>query len=321
MPSFEQDFDRLKALYDEGFPLSKAAVQIGISAMTASNWMRKAGIEVKYRRTNSEGGVGPLQHICDQCGKTYIATHAKSRFCSRSCTNDWQRVQGRNIICPCGKKVGVEEGNRTYSSAKKYCSDGCRAKYSGKRQRDESKWETYICRNPNCGKEFERRKNSRNAKHYCSLACSNKMTKTKHHVVLKDDDVLLDSSWEAFFWGACKIAKIPIERFDRERGVEWAPGKWYAPDFWLPRHLIAIEIKGYEDDYDQTRWDAFSDPGRAAFTDTGRALCVFHREELATVTPAKLAAFLDRAVIEKMQVDDEHPGKFGGSILSPGCFE
>jgi hypothetical protein len=122
-----------------------------------------------------------------------------------------------------------------------------------------------------CGTEFTRRKNSRNAKIYCSLACANKETKKKHHIVLRDDDVVFDSAWEAFFYGACKIAKIPIERFDRDHGVAYDPeylDRWYAPDFWLPdvqawvgRTGVAIEIKGVEDDRDETRWTAFRSTG------------------------------------------------------------
>lgn len=175
-------------------------------------------------------------------------------------------------VCPCGKTVEPTPGTTTrWVYTKKYCSAECRREYSiNGNQRDPKNWATYTCRNPDCGQTFERRKNSRNAKHYCSLACSNKMTKKKHHIVLRDDDVVLDSSWEGLFYCACKFAKVPIERFDRKYGVQWDDNldHWYAPDFWLPeiqawvdRKGVAVEIKGHPDDDDPAKWAAFRADG------------------------------------------------------------
>lgn len=156
-------------------------------------------------------------------------------------------------MCPCGVQIHLAEGKKYVSAAKKYCSEPCREEYGQKRQPDPSKYHTFNCQN--CGKEVTRRKsfNHGSAK-YCSNPCAQRHTKKKYHIVLRDDDVLLDSSWEAFFWGACRTAKIPIERFDRQYGVQWGTDGWYAPDFWLPSYRLAVETKGLRDPDDRLKW-------------------------------------------------------------------
>jgi hypothetical protein len=91
---------------------------------------------------------------------------------------------------------------------------------------------------------------------YCSNVCAQKHTKAIRHIMIKESDVVLDSTWEALFWGLCGFNKIEIERFDRQNAIEWKPNCWYAPDFWLPDYDIAIEVKGFADPDDEERWSA-----------------------------------------------------------------
>lgn len=112
-----------------------------------------------------------------------------------------------------------------------------------------------------------------------------KHTKRKRHIVLRDeDDVVLDSSYEAMVWGMLRLAKIPVERFDRQHGVAWREGGWYAPDLWLPDHEVAIECKGYEDPDDPARWDAYRS--------TGVRLVVLDRTTLRTLSCEALEAMV-----------------------------
>lgn len=218
----------------------------------------------------------------DECGQTFEvrgnAADAQRRFCGRPCARlvenqarsvrkqeEW--VQSPLSLCPCGEARIPYEVRATT----KYHSPECRERYGKKKGRDPEVWLKYTCQNPSCGAEFERRKSfSRGNVKYCSIPCSNKCTKTKQHIVV-DDAVVLDSSWESLFWGLCGFMKFPVERFDRERGVEWRDGGWYAPDFWMPTLSIAVEVKGLEDPDDVTRWVTFRER---------TALAVVQRDEL-----------------------------------------
>jgi hypothetical protein len=82
-------------------------------------------------------------------------------------------------------------------------------------------------------------------------------TKTKHHMAFRDDDVLLDSSWEGLFYCLLKFLKIPVERADRSIAIEWSSGRLYAPDFYLPGPNAYVEIKGNEEPEDPEKWTAF----------------------------------------------------------------
>lgn len=173
-------------------------------------------------------------------------------------------------LCECGRAVSYEKRHTN-----KYCSTACVNQFQPRRQADPANYHTFNCLN--CSKEVTRRKsfNHGSAK-YCSNSCAQRHTKKKHYIVLRDDDVVLDSSYEAFFWGACLTAKIPIERFDRTYAVEWLPGQWYAPDFWLPSQKIAIETKGMLDESDPDRWKLYRN----------------ERGSLLVLTPDKMETFI-----------------------------
>ena len=130
----------------------------------------------------------------------------------------------------------------------------CRKQYQAKRQKDPSKWISFECQN--CGKTVEARKNH-NTHKYCSNACANRHTKIKKHYGVEGLEIIFDSSYEVLFWGLCMLLKVPIERYDRAKGVEWRPGCYYAPDFYMPTLNFAVELKGAIDDEDPERWDAF----------------------------------------------------------------
>jgi hypothetical protein len=175
-------------------------------------------------------------------------------FCSRECTNEWQRenaTEGRyQRWCPCGKEI---EKN-PYQN--KHCSPECRQTYGQKKQANPENYATFNCLN--CGIEVTRyKKYGKGHLKYCSNACSQKHNKTKKHYGLDGLEIVFDSGYELAFYGFCLLNKIPIERYDREKGVEWRPGLWYAPDFWMPTLGFAVEVKGLMDDEDPERWDIY----------------------------------------------------------------
>lgn len=166
---------------------------------------------------------------------------------------------------------------------RKFCSPECRKVYGKKRQPDPTNYVTFICQNQSCGKEVTRYKRYGNgANMFCSNACAQRHTRTKAHVVMSDDDVVLDSKWEALFWGLMGFYKVPCERYDRERAVEWSEGCWYAPDFYLPEMDTAVEIKGQEDPDDAVRWDLYrTERGRLLVLDRSGLDQLVHSEDKA----------------------------------------
>jgi hypothetical protein len=142
--------------------------------------------------------------------------------------------------------------------------------YQAKRAKDPTKHVMITCQNDKCGKQIERYKGYGNGHlKFCSNECARTHTKIRKFYAVEDFDIVFESSWESLFWSLCAFAKVPVERFNRDLGVAWCEGGWYAPDFWLPVLGIAVEVKGQKDDNDALRWEAFDRP-----------LAVVGREEL-----------------------------------------
>lgn len=219
----------------------------------------------RHQRTCARKGCENLFEVREN------AADANRRYCTRQCArivenqarSDQKRaewLESLESLCPCGiNRIPYEVRHTTL-----YCSSECRKTYSKKRQIDPNKWVTKACRN--CGKDFEQRMSSQSYGYYCSNDCARRHTKTKQHIVV-ENAVVLDSKWEALFWGLAGFLKVPIERCDRDNGVAWAPGHWYAPDFYLPTADLYVEVKGQEDGQDQERWAAFRVNHRLAVVD------------------------------------------------------
>lgn len=286
-PIWEQRIPEIVQLYSEE-KLSRGAIarKLGTSVQTITRMLTKAGVlledrpqpsnreplSVEHRRKISEARKGKGMGIRSPgkqprlCGNPICSLGmfqpktAEQVFCSRSCRNVVRAKEEKDEaraawdehpdLCPCGKAISFEQRH-----TRRYCSEECRKKFTPKKQVDPTKSITFNCQN--CGKEVTRnRKYGNGANKYCSNPCAQKHTKIKRHIVV-EDAVVLDSGWEALVWGLFTFLKIPIERYDRAKGIEWAPGHYYAPDFLLPTLAIAIEVKGLEDDEDDSKWDAW----------------------------------------------------------------
>ena len=185
--------------------------------------------------------------VCSNCGNEYKPTGTSQKYCA-SCKLQgvWytEHYKKRSILCPCGKPT-------EYTA--KFCSLECKRKYGSPRQRVKPD-KVAICLT--CGNEFSKPWHYPSQMKYCSNPCAQKHTKAIRHIVVKESDVVLDSTWEALFWGLCGFNKIEVERFDRQNAIEWKSNQWYAPDFWLPEYDLAVEIKGMVDDDDHEKWAA-----------------------------------------------------------------
>lgn len=262
----------VKKITDEDcLSIADAAKRVGVHPETARKWFKEEGYVTRAPKGRKPNPDNYVQLVCAQCGTEFTRLKSRpSEHCSVACSNKARGPRKTNpTVCPCGNEVGLAPGARHIFHNKKYCSDECRKTYTVWRQKDPEKWSAKTCQN--CGNEFELRKSSISPGKYCSNECAQKHTKTKQHIVV-DDATVLDSGYEALFWGLCRFHKVPIERYDREQGVEWSKDCWYAPDFLLPSLGVAVELKGVEDPEDDMRWEAF--------TEQRGALVVLLREDL-----------------------------------------
>lgn len=289
--------DQIKRLYlDKKHSLVEISKAVPVSVQTMSRWLTEDGIQLEARPRNPNVGrtaeqqeqinrkikatwqekvategkpagrtrkVAREQRICPECGGEFeVLVTSPKKFCSMHCARFNQaRIRQQEVrdawyaseesSCSCGEKIPYE-----HRDTWKYCSPECRGEYGAKRQPDPANHVTFHCQN--CGKETTRPRGYGNGHHkYCSNDCARRHTKTRKFYAVEGFDIVFESSWECLFWGLCSFLKIPVERFDREHGVEWKPGQWYAPDFWLPSVGVAVEIKGQEDEDDLVRWEAF----------------------------------------------------------------
>ena len=281
--------DEVRRLYlDEEWTLGEISSHLGPSVQTLSRWLQSEDVAIQARIRNPNAGRtaeeqaeinarisaslkkrrnpgGPKatyeERRCEwaTCESTFrTSTNSPKRFCSMKCVGKSVALQRSETArrlwaqdprsrCRCGGGIPYE--NRHIW---RYCSDTCRTEYGAKRQPDPANYATFACLN--CDETVTRRKTQGYHK-YCSNACAQRHTKTKRHIVV-DDAVVLDSGFEALFWGLCTTLGIPIECYDREHGVAWREGGWYAPDFWLPTLETAVELKGLEDAEDALKWSA-----------------------------------------------------------------
>jgi len=300
--TWDQHADEMIRLYeDEKKSRGEIARQYGTSVQTVTRVLSRHGVVFEDRQGNANAKRTPEQQAainakisaskkgqtyakkprerrtCAECGKEFVYRPGRTgeKLCSRSCRNRYNakinKATARELYeadpkrCPCGSSIPFE-----YRHTRMFCSPEHRTEYGAKRQPNPDNYVTFECLN--CEKEVTRYKNYGNGHNkYCSNECAQKHTKIKKHIVV-DDAIVLDSGYEALFWGLCALHKIPIERYDRSRAVKWKSGQWYAPDFWLPTLGTAVEIKGLQDDEDELRW--------AAYREQRGALRVFLQEDL-----------------------------------------
>lgn len=254
--------------YMEGQTARVVSAELGLSERTVEWWAKQEGLW-------GQGGVQKRQadwakdavrryrggeHVSVIVATSHLDHYQVRMALDESGDLPFPEGERPNVVCPCGKKTG--------SPNRKYCSPECRKAHGKKKQVDPSKWTTFTCQN--CGEKVETRK-SLNSHKYCSNSCANKHTKVKKHYGVEGLEIVFDSSYEAFFWSLCMLLKVPVERYDREKGVEWREGAWYAPDFWLPTLNVAVELKGVEDDDDGARWEEFTEK-------VGRLTILFERD-------------------------------------------
>ncbi len=290
--------EEVKRLYiGELHSLREISHALGPSIQTLSRWLREEGIELAARPRDPNAGRSPAaqaeinRRIADSqrarieagghhggrsrtigresrecanpaCSATFeVPVTSSQQFCGMTCArsiSNKRRWEGkrREAICSCGQIF--------YSPhTKKYCSAECRAKYSKKRQADPENYVTFTCLN--CGEEITRYKKYSPSQKYCSNECSAKHNRTRKFYAVEDLEIIFESSYECLFWALCMFWKVPVQRADRALAIPVNGDGWYCPDFRVViPHLdldIWVEVKGFEDDDDRSRYSAWRTAG------------------------------------------------------------
>lgn len=248
-------FAQILERYESGVSVAEACEDLPVTYGHVCRWFKEEGIPI--RKAGRHRRERTVHHItCRQCGSAFDTSRKDAVFCSRDCTNQWQRENKTRL--PDRECVGCGASFHPNNVNQIYCTHPCARRHQRVRQKDPANHITFTCQNPNCGKEVTRPRSAPGHK-FCSNECAAKITKAVHHVIDMETSTVLDSGWEALFWGLCKFLKVPIERVDRALAIEWAPGQYYAPDFIMGGTYV--EIKGLEDDEDQEKWHAWNSYG------------------------------------------------------------
>jgi hypothetical protein len=291
---------------DDKLSRGEVARRFGTSVQTVTRVLERHGVVFEDRPGNPNAGRSPERQAeinakisaaktgvplgerapaesrtCEECGQEYEYRpgRAGERFCSRKCRTDFQVKLNQEEaradydqhpkLCPCGGAIPYE-----YRHTRQFCSPEHRKEYQSYRVPDPANYVTFDCLN--CGKTVTRLKNygGNLVQKYCSNECSAKHNRTKQHIVV-EDAMVLDSPYEALFYGLMRLWKIPAERADRSHAQDVNGSGWYCPDFYLPGLDIWVEVKGFEDDNHRARY--------AGWRMSGRKLTVLRREELHTL--------------------------------------
>jgi membrane protease subunit (stomatin/prohibitin family) len=101
--------------------------------------------------------------FCEHCGKAFLPSHKRIRFCSKECAYLAQRKKFPKICEECGKEFWVWESRLATS---RFCSRKCH----GARQK-------VACKQ--CGKEFSIYRHEIQIRHFCSKECASLAQRTR----------------------------------------------------------------------------------------------------------------------------------------------
>ena len=71
------------------------------------------------------------------------------------------------------------------------------------------------------------------------------------------DGIKFQGNWELDFYKWCVSNNVPCERNTKGFKYEWNGTRTYFPDFYLPKKDEYVEVKGYQTERDNAKWEQF----------------------------------------------------------------
>lgn len=92
------------------------------------------------------------------------------------------------------------------------------------------------------------------------------------------NDIKFQGQWELDFYMWCETNSISVIRPTKWFDYKWNGNRKYNPDFYLPDLDVYVEVKGYETDRDQAKWNHFPD-----------SLCIIKSVEIESIRKGKFS--------------------------------
>jgi transposase-like protein len=147
--------------------------------------------------------------ICINCGNSFTTTNPNAKYCSHNCNNQYNyKLHTYNVKCEYCNKLFI-----THCKNARFCSKQCGTNY-------------WILNN-----DISQTKNG-----------TYKKSKKGKRIDLNNQ--YFRSNWEANIARILKSKNIKYE-YEKHKIELKTIGKFYIPDFYLPKYKLYIEVKGY----------------------------------------------------------------------------
>lgn len=228
-----------------------------------------------------------MQYQCENCGKTSEEKYGSGRFCAQPCARSFATKSNRSEI---SEKVSVKLAGKTgwnlgktfekkhvlvckkcnveFLSAhprRKFCDDHPRGRESLVHiHKVNAMIDNDFCNHRDFSKP--KRKISEEQKRKLSEVMKKRVAENPDLFMggnrgrvrqVEVDGIRLHGNWELIFYMWAKNLGLEILRTPKGFPYTWNGERTYYPDFYLPKHNIYVEIKGYEKERDRAKWNQF----------------------------------------------------------------
>jgi len=192
-------------------------------------------------------GRTPLQVKCncDNCEKDMVTPSSvylasKVHFCDKSCSNKYKKGKNFHRVIGKGKCISCEGEFDIYDNVldQKFCCQECKKGY----YREHPKYEDIVC--TNCGKDYNRRYQSRDGNNYCSLDCEIEYKHNRSHEIRSCE--ICGGDFECFKTSTQKMCSIQCQGKWQSINLSGENANGYNHEWSIEDRTITCEWCGLE---------------------------------------------------------------------------